>query len=122
MAKTINIELEKTVSDIISKNFKLGVPGEKVASSITNGLFNKMIFGSDEERKNLLLMLVPDVVSSQDALKIYNNISKYKEKEKEQLLGLFEEKTTTKTSKQNKEEKETQQKEVHKAVAVDEDL
>lgn len=143
MAKIIAIELDKTISDIVARNFKLGTTGDKVASSILNGILNKMIFGDDAERKTLITMLVPDILSSTDALKLYNNIIKYKEKEKEQLAELMSGELLKKnnvkktiqrnTSETNNDAEKSSMKEqvqstqnpsssTHQAIAFDNDL
>lgn len=129
MAKSISIELDKTISDIVAKNFKLGTGGDKIASSIINGLINKMIFGDDTDRKKLITMLVPDILSSTDALKLYTNIIKYKEKEIEKLEELMQgdfsktdEKKENKKSLPNNNLNKTNNTSTHQAIASDRDL
>lgn len=130
MAKNITIELEKTISDIVYKNFKLGVSGEKIANNILNGILNKMIFGDENDRKKIITMLVPDILSSSDALKLYNNIIKYKEKEKENLEELMQnefnkiEKKSIKIKKNTNQIEETKELKstIHQSIAIDNEL
>ena len=88
--KQIEIELNKNSSDIVSKTFKIGAPANKVAEDMFNGLINKLVFGNEEEAKNLLSLLVPDILSVDIAKKLYNNIQKYKLSEKNKLKTFIE--------------------------------
>lgn len=133
MAKNLSIELDKTISDIVSKNFKLGTSSEKIITNIINGLINKMIFGDESDRKKIITILVPDILSSSDALKLYNNIIKYKEKEKENLEELMNGQfnkidSKIKKDKKNKliidvkENKEEIKLKTHQPIAIDNEL
>ena len=128
MAKLNTIELDKSVSDIVNKVFKLGGPANKIATSVVNALISKMIYGSKEEQKSLISLLVPEVLNSTDAMKLITNIDKYKETEKEKLLefmneldnslGIEEKKTTIKRNNNlNKPSVENKS-----AIADDEEL
>lgn len=125
MAKLNTIELEKSVSDIVSKVFKLGGSSEKMASSVVNSLITKMVFGTKEEQKTIISSLVPDVLSATDAIKLFGNIEKYKLEEKEKLIDFMSSLDIVKTEKktENKTESRVVEKVVEKkAIANDQEL